>query len=101
MVKAVISIAAYLNQIHFCKLIKRSGGEYIQDRDDILVIEMSDELDLSQCPQTEHGMVEWTDFLDRNSTLGGYMDSATYDTVCTFTCVVSKDGFREMKIHGT
>lgn len=38
----------------------------IENTDDVLVIEIPQELHLTECSQTEHAMVKWCDFLDSN-----------------------------------
>ena len=42
----------------------------VEDRDDVLVVEVPQQLHLSQCSQTEHGVVEWCNLLDSHLLAG-------------------------------
>jgi hypothetical protein len=63
-----------LYQVHFIEAVVRVGLDDVQNADDVFMIEMSQELDLSQCSQTEHGMIERSDTLDGNSRGSWHMD---------------------------
>lgn len=59
-------MTAHLNQVHLIEPLVVAGPLDIQNRDNILMVEVAQQLHLSQCPQTEHRVVEWGDLLDRN-----------------------------------
>jgi hypothetical protein len=59
----------YLNEIHLLKLRQTRWSQNIEDADDVLVIKMSKELYLAQCPQAEHGVVKGRDALDSDFAL--------------------------------
>jgi hypothetical protein len=56
----------YLNQIDLCERFITSGLLDIKNGDDVLMIEVSQQLHLTQGTQAEHGVVEWGNLLDRN-----------------------------------
>ena len=60
-----------LNEVDFGKRLVISRFLDIKYRDDVLVVEVSHELHLSQRPQTEHGVVEGGDAFDGDLALGG------------------------------
>jgi hypothetical protein len=55
---------AYLDEVDLCECLIVAGLLDVEDRDDVLVVEISQQLHLSQCSQTEHRVVEWGDLLD-------------------------------------
>lgn len=54
----------YLNKINFCEAVKGSRLLDIQNRNDVLVVEISKELHLTQRSETEHGVIERSNLLD-------------------------------------
>ncbi len=54
----------YLDQVNFRKCFQAARFLDIKDRNDVLVVEVSQELHFSQCAQAEHGVIEGRDFLD-------------------------------------
>lgn len=74
---------AYLNEIDLGEGFKIPRFLDIKDRDDVLVIEVSQQLHLAQGSQAEHGVVERGDFLDRNLLARGFVQGrATRPLVC-------------------
>ena len=47
-------------------------------------MKVAEELDFAEGAETEHGVIEGTDFLDRHSSFGREVDGAAYDSVCAF-----------------
>lgn len=56
----------YLNEVHLGKGLVVSRLLNVENGNDILVVEVSQQLHLAQRPQTEHGVVERRNFLDRD-----------------------------------
>lgn len=56
----------YLNKIDLVEAIVASGLLDIEDGDDVFVVEIAQQLHLSQSSQTEHGVIEGGDLLDGN-----------------------------------
>jgi hypothetical protein len=65
----------YLNEINLCEGFVISWFLNIQDRDDILVVEVTQELHFSQSPQAKHGMIKRRDFLDSHFLTRGFVQS--------------------------
>jgi hypothetical protein len=63
-----------LNQINFIESLVVTGPLNIQDGDNVFVVKVSQQLHLTQCTQTEHGMIEWGDLLDGNLLARGFMN---------------------------
>ena len=59
-------MVAYLDQIDFVEILISAWSLDVQYGDNVLMIEVSQELHLTQSTQTEHGVVERRDFLDRD-----------------------------------
>jgi hypothetical protein len=55
---------AHLNQIDLGEGLVVAGLLDVENGNDVLVVEVSEQLHLSQRPQTEHGVVEGCDLLD-------------------------------------
>lgn len=55
---------SHLNQVHFAEGLEVTWPDNVKDRNDVLVVEMSEQLDLSEGPQTEHRVVKGCDALD-------------------------------------
>jgi hypothetical protein len=62
----VLSRLLYLNEIDFGEGLVVARLLDVQDGNDILMVKVPKKLHLSQSPQTEHGVIEGRDFLDRN-----------------------------------
>lgn len=56
----------YLNEVDLVKAVIASRLLDVKDGDDVFVVEIAQQLHLSQGSQTEHGVVEGGDFLDGN-----------------------------------
>ena len=65
----------YLNQVDFVEALIVAGSLDIQDRNDVLVVKVAQQLHLTQSTQTEHGVVEWGDLFDRDLLAGRLVDS--------------------------
>lgn len=56
----------YLNQVHLREALKVAGLLDVEDGNDVLMVEISQKLHFTQGTKTEHGVIEWGDFFDRN-----------------------------------
>jgi hypothetical protein len=56
----------YLNEVDLLEAIIASRLLDVEDGDDVFVVEIAQQLHLSQGSQTEHGVVEGGDLLDGN-----------------------------------
>lgn len=56
----------YLNEIDLVEALVASRSLDVQDRNDILMVEVAQQLHLTESSQTEHGVVEGNNLLDRN-----------------------------------
>ena len=54
----------YLNEVDLCEAIITTRSLNIENRDDVLMVEISQQLHLSQSSQAKHGVIERGDFLD-------------------------------------
>jgi len=68
---------AHLDEVHLSECLVVAGLLDIKDRDDVLVVEVSQQLHLSQCSQTEHGMIERRDLLDGDLLTGRLVQRGT------------------------
>ena len=59
-----VEVVTYLNQVDFGERFIISGLLNVKNRDDVLVVEVSEELHLTKCTQAEHGVIEGGDLLD-------------------------------------
>ena len=55
---------AYLNEIDLSEALIVARLLDVEDRNDVLVIEVAQQLHLSKSAKAEHGMIERSDFLD-------------------------------------
>jgi hypothetical protein len=55
---------AYLNEVDLGKAVVITRSLNIEDRNDVLVVEVSQQLHLTQSSKTKHGVVERGDFFD-------------------------------------
>ena len=63
----------YLNQVHFIEALVVPGSLDIQNGDNVLVVEIAQQLHLTQSSQAEHGVIEWSNLLDRNLLSAGFV----------------------------
>ena len=63
----------HLDEIHLCKGLVASGLLDIKDGDNIFMVEIPQQLHLTQSSKAEHGVVEWSDLLDRNLLSAGFV----------------------------
>ena len=68
-----IRLHQLLNQIDLLEALYIGWSEDIEDGYDVLVVEMSEELDLAEGAETEHGVVKGSYALDCDAALGGEM----------------------------
>jgi hypothetical protein len=68
-----IGLHKLLNEVDFSKLVKIWRPENIEDRDDVLMMKVSEEFDFPERSKTEHGMIEGSDALNCNSPLSWNM----------------------------
>ena len=68
-----IRLHQLLHEINLSKLLDRRRLKYIEYADDVLVVEVPQELDLAECAQAEHRVIEGRDALDGYFALGGYV----------------------------
>ena len=54
----------YLDQIHLGEALVVPGLLDVENGDNVLVVEVAEQLHLSQCSQAEHGVVKGCDLLD-------------------------------------
>ena len=55
---------SYLNEVHFGECLVVSGLLNVENGNDVLMVEVSKELHLSQGSQTKHGVIEGSDLFD-------------------------------------
>jgi hypothetical protein len=53
----------------------------VENRDDVFMVEVSEQLHLSQSSETEHGVIERGDFLDGNFLAGRLVDGGAVDSI--------------------
>lgn len=54
----------YLDQVDLVEALVVARSLDIQDRNDVLVVKVAQQLHLAQGAQAEHGVVEWGDLFD-------------------------------------
>jgi hypothetical protein len=64
----------YLNQVHFIEALVVPGSLDIQNGDNVLMVEIAQQLHLTQCPQAEHGVVEGGNLFDGDLLAGRLVD---------------------------
>jgi hypothetical protein len=67
-------LSTYLNEVDLSKVVQASRLEKVENADDVFVLKVSKQLDLAKGAKAKHAMVEWSDFLDRDFSLGGKMN---------------------------
>jgi len=65
---------SYLNEIDLIEAVVAAGFLDIKDGYDVLVVEVPQQLHLSKSSQTEHGMIEGCNLLDRDLLARRFMD---------------------------
>ena len=65
--------STHLDEIHLVELLERGGCQDVQNRDDVLMVKMSEEFDLAESSQAEHAMVKGRDTLYCDLSLGGFV----------------------------
>jgi len=73
---------AYLDEIDFCEGLVAAGFLDIEDRNDILVVEISQELHLAQSSEAEHRVVERRNLLDSDFLAGRLVESGAVRGMC-------------------
>ena len=58
------SLHAHLNEVNLSERLVVARLLDVEDRDDVLVVEIPQQLHLSQCSQTEHGVIKRSDLLN-------------------------------------
>ena len=56
----------YLDKVDLREALKVARFLNVENRDDVLMIEISQKLHFTQGAETKHGMVEWCNFLNRD-----------------------------------
>lgn len=69
-----VGLHELLDEIDLVKGVVAPGLLDVEDRDDVLVVEVAQQLHLAQRPQAEHGVVEGGDLLDGDLLPGGLVD---------------------------
>ena len=72
---------ADLNEVHFREGLIVARLLNVQDGDYVFMVEVAQQFHLSQCTQAEHGVIEWSDFLDGNLLARWLMQSRAACTV--------------------
>ena len=101
-----IGLHELLDEIDLLEAEEIGWSEDVEDGDDVLVVEVSEELDLAEGAETEHGVVKGGDALDCDAALGGEMSCGADDAVCAFAddiedvVAVADDEGSESIVHG-
>jgi hypothetical protein len=66
----MLTRSTYLDEVDLVEGVVAAGLLDVEDGDDVLVIEVAQQLHLTQRSQAEHGMVERGDLLDGNFLTG-------------------------------
>lgn len=80
-----ISLHEFLDEIDLCECFVAPGLLDVKNRDDVLVVEVSKELHLSQGSQAEHGVIERSDLLDSNFLTRWFVERGTDDAICSLS----------------
>ena len=68
-----IRLHEFLDKVNLLKVVETRGPQDVENRDDVLVMEVTQQLYLAQCSQAEHRVIKGGDTLDRDLSLGGYV----------------------------
>jgi len=66
-----------LDEVDFLEVFDVRWLEYVEDRDNVFMIEVAKQLDLAQGAQTEHRMIKGRNTFDGYFALRWYMDCGT------------------------
>jgi hypothetical protein len=66
---------SYLNEVDLVEAVIASGSLDIQNRDDVFVVEVAEQLHLTEGSETKHGVVERSNLLDGDFLTRGLVDS--------------------------
>ena len=98
-----IRLHEFLHEVNLLEIIETGGSQDVENRDDVLVMEVTQQLYLAKRSQTEHRVIKGGNTLYRDLPLGGYVyggavqglltgiyservaEHAPDDTVCTLT----------------
>ena len=84
-----IRLEKFLDEVNFFERVVRDWLDDIEDRDDVLAHSLLgkilQQLELTQCAERKHGMVEWGDLLDGHLCTRGTVECRDDYTVCTLT----------------
>jgi len=72
-----IRLHEFLYEVNFLEVIEAGGSQYVENRDDVLMMEVAQQLYLAQRSQAEHGVIKGGDSLDCDLSLGGYVYGGT------------------------
>jgi len=72
-----ICLHEFLYKVNFLEIIEAGGSQNVENRDDVFVMEVAQQLYLAQCSQAEHGVIKGGDTLDRDLPLGRDVYSGT------------------------
>jgi len=72
-----VRLHEFLHEVNLPEIIEIGGSQNVENRDDVLVMEVTQQLYLAQRPQAKHGVIKGGDTLDRNLSLGGYVYGRT------------------------
>ena len=61
----------FLDEVYFFKVLEGRRAENVEDGDDVLVVKVPEQPDLSEGAQTKHGVVKGGDTLDGDLSLRG------------------------------
>jgi hypothetical protein len=59
-----LPMITYLNQIHFIKRLVASRLLNVENRDDVLMVEIPQQFHFSESSEAEHGVIKGSDLLD-------------------------------------
>jgi len=80
-----VGLHKLLNQVNFTEALIASWLLNVQDRNDVLMIEVTKQLHLTQGSQTEHGMIKRSDLLDSDLLTRRLMKGRADNSISTFT----------------
>lgn len=72
-----VRLHEFLDEVNLFEIVETGGSQDVENRDDVLVMEVTQQLYLAQCSQAEHRVIKGGDTLDRNLPLGGYVYGGT------------------------
>ena len=72
-----IRLHELLYEVNFLEILEALGSQDVENRDDVLMMEVAQQLYLAQRSQAEHRVIKGGDSLDCNLSLGGYVYGGT------------------------